>query len=67
MEVGTLDAILSLHKLLPQQVAELTKMFETVNVSVVNHSPIVCDFCASSHANGDYMGNMFSPSSSSHE
>lgn len=65
IEVGTLDAILAQNKLLTEQMAELNKKFYTANVSVINHPPIICDFCAGNYADVDCPGNMLNSSSSS--
>ncbi|KAI4332189.1 hypothetical protein L6164_017119 [Bauhinia variegata] len=63
MEVDTLNALLAQNKIMTQQLANLSKKVESLNISVVSFPSISCDFCGGNHSSGECPENMFDQSS----
>ncbi|KAI4346011.1 hypothetical protein L6164_013094 [Bauhinia variegata] len=63
MEVDTLNALLAQNKIMTQQLANLSKKVEGLNICAVSIPSISCDFCGDKHSSGECPGNMFGESS----
>ncbi|KAI4297463.1 hypothetical protein L6164_037352 [Bauhinia variegata] len=63
MEVDTLNALLAQNKIMTQQLANLSKKVEGLNISAVSLPSISCDFCGGNHSSGECPRNMFGQSS----